>query len=112
MCRVPLISVVAGRNSLTTLPIASPLRSCTNRETANAANTTVRCASIASLVRWKIGRARRSSWTSEATAWLWQSEVAPVGRLELDPADPYPVRGVTARSGPTATRPGWLFSSV
>lgn len=40
-----------GRSSLTTLLIAGPLCSCSTRETSSAANTTVRCASIASLVK-------------------------------------------------------------
>ncbi len=35
----------------------TPVASCMILDTANAVNTTVKCASIASLVRWKSGRA-------------------------------------------------------
>ena len=43
-----------------TLAMARPLRSWIQCATARAVNTMVRCASIASRVRWNIGRASRS----------------------------------------------------
>src|SRR5665648_422108 len=59
----PLISMVAerrGRSWRTTLRIARPVRFWVSRATARAVNTMVRCASIASRVRWNMGRAARS----------------------------------------------------
>src|SRR5674476_1129966 len=59
----PLISMVAerrGRSWRTTLRMARPVRFWVSRATARAVNTMVRCASIASRVRWNMGRAARS----------------------------------------------------
>jgi hypothetical protein len=63
LCVVPLMAMVAerrGRSCLMTLATASPVLFWTVLETASAVNTIVRCASIASRVRWNMGLARRS----------------------------------------------------
>ncbi len=58
----PMVTVIccSGRSARTIFLMLMPVRSWSRRETASAVNTMVRWASIASRVRWNIGRARRS----------------------------------------------------
>src|SRR6476619_6063831 len=55
-----MVAERSGRSCLMTLAMARPLRSWIQCATAKSVNTMVRCASIASRVRWSIGRASRS----------------------------------------------------
>lgn len=80
----PMATTIVRRGSRapTTFLIDTPVMFCRYRATASAANTTVKCASMESLVRWKTGLALRSdlairndcstfhrSWYDATAAW-------------------------------------------
>jgi hypothetical protein len=54
------VAVRSGRSAWTIFLMLTPVRACASRETASAANTMVRWASMLSRIRWNIGRAARS----------------------------------------------------
>ena len=62
ICWRPRLMVAdrSGRRVWTIFLMLTPVRSWASRETARAANTTVRWASMLSRIRWNMGRAARS----------------------------------------------------
>ena len=61
----------SGRSCLMTLAMARPLRSWMQCATARAVNTMVRWASMASRVRWNMGRAARSVLDMRNERWTF-----------------------------------------
>ena len=62
ICWLPrlMVAVRNGRSVWTIFLMLTPVRAWASRETASAANTMVRWASMLSRMRWNIGRAARS----------------------------------------------------